>query len=88
MTFAQFSETYRLVMNKPPAAVLEDTRSQMGAKLKRQQGQPISLILVSGIPGSGKGRLASTLSKLLMNEKLTCQDFKMSSVQGSCRYNT
>jgi len=42
----------------------------MAAKLKRLSGSPISLILISGVPGSGKGRLASSLSKLLTNENL------------------
>jgi len=37
----------------------------MAAKLRRQPGQPTSVILVSGIPGSGKGRLANTLAKSL-----------------------
>jgi uridine kinase len=38
----------------------------MAAVLKRAKGAPVSLILVSGIPGSGKGRLANTIAKLLI----------------------
>lgn len=71
LPFAQFSETYRLVLAKPPTSTLENTLTQMSDKLKRNGG-PISVILISGIPGSGKGRLASSLSKQLMNEKLIC----------------
>jgi len=37
----------------------------MAAKLKRPAGGPISVILVSGIPGSGKGRLAESLQKMI-----------------------
>jgi adenylylsulfate kinase-like enzyme len=56
-------------MAKPPTSTLENTLTQMSEKLKRNGG-PISVILISGIPGSGKGRLASSLSKLLSNENL------------------
>jgi hypothetical protein len=43
-------------MAKPPTTALENTLAQMSAKLKRDG--PVSVILVSGIPGSGKGRFA------------------------------
>jgi len=60
----------------------------MALKLKRQPGQPISLILVSGIPGSGKGRLANTIAKLLTPDQLKTAFFKMPTVQQSTKYNT
>ena len=60
----------------------------MAAKLRRPKGAPISLILVSGIPGSGKGRLANTLAKLLVPEQLKTAFFKMPTVQQSVRYST
>lgn len=59
----------------------------MSTKLKRN-GSSISVVLVSGIPGAGKGRLAATMAKLFQNEKLIATDFKMPTVQASCRYNT
>jgi tRNA uridine 5-carbamoylmethylation protein Kti12 len=52
----------------------------MAHKLKRQPGQPISIILVSGIPGSGKGRLANTIAKLLAPDQLKTAFFKMPTV--------
>ncbi len=86
LPFAQFADTYRLVLNKPPTTALENTLQQMAAKLKRDTRT--SVVLVSGIPGAGKGRFAASLAKLLMNEKLLCQHWKMPSVQASCRYST
>ena len=60
----------------------------MAHKLKRQPGQPISIILVSGIPGSGKGRLANTIAKLLAPDQLKTAFFKMPTVQQSTKYST
>jgi len=37
----------------------------------------ISLILISGIPGSDKERLAETLSRLLVNEQVNAIPFIM-----------
>lgn len=48
----------------------------------------MSLILVSGIPGSGKGRLANSLAKLLQPLQLKTQFFKMPTVQQSVSYST
>lgn len=46
------------------------------------------MILVSGIPGSGKGRLANSLAKLLVPCQLKTAFFKMPTVQASVKYNT
>ena len=60
----------------------------MAAVLKRAKGAPVSLILVSGIPGSGKGRLANTIAKLLIPLQLKTAFFKMPTVEQSTKYNT
>lgn len=74
--------------NKPKTLEMQSTKDQMAAKLKRVKGQPISLILVSGIPGSGKGRLANSLAKLLVPCQLKTAFFKMPTVQQSTKYST
>jgi adenylate kinase family enzyme len=38
-------------------------------------------VLVSGIPGSGKGRLANSIAKLLLPLQLKTAFFKMPTVQ-------
>ena len=45
-------------------------------------------MLVSGIPGSGKGRFAHELVRQLGNEYLKAFDFKMPTVQSSTSYST
>ena len=87
----QFSEVYKLVRNKPTANSLTNTLPQIAEKLRRntEEGTAlISVILVSGIPGSGKGRFAHALSKQLGNEYLKAFDFKMPTVQSSTNYTT
>ena len=86
--FKNFIEAYRDVQSKPDSAQLQSTREQLSSKLRRRKNGPISLILVSGIPGSGKGRLASNISKLLLADQLKTAFFKMPTVQESARYNT
>ena len=48
----------------------------------------IRVVLVSGIPGSGKGRFAHELVRQLGNEYLKAFDFKMPTVQSSTSYST
>jgi len=87
----QFSEVYKMVLNKPTANSLTNTLPQIAEKLRRNtedQSAPISIILISGIPGSGKGRLAHSLAKQLNNEQLKAFDFKMPTVQSSLKYET
>ena len=60
----QFSEVYRLVQSKPNATSLQNTVPQLIDKLKKSPNEPnqlISVVLVAGIPGSGKGRFAYAL---------------------------
>ena len=91
MPLSQFSEVYRLVQSKPSASSLLDTVPQLIEKLKRSPDEPhqlISVVLVAGIPGSGKGRFAYDLRKHLANELLRAHDFKMPSLQKSLVYDT
>ena len=44
-------------------------------------GGKINVMIVSGIPGSGKGKLAEYLARQLGNENVNTVTFKMSSVQ-------
>ena len=87
----QFSEVYRLVNSKPLTTSLENTKPQLTDRLRRNAEEPnslISVILVAGIPGSGKGRFSYALRKHLGNEHLRAHDFKMPSIEKSMRYDT
>jgi hypothetical protein len=88
----QFSEVYKMVQNKPQANSLTNTLPQIAEKLRRNteddQSSLISIILISGIPGSGKGRFAHSLAKQLNNEQLKAFDFKMPTIQNSMKYET
>lgn len=66
--------------NKVDAGLQNDTLPKFVEKLKRNESQTINLILVSGIPGSGKGRLANSLTNYLGNELVNTAAFKMPSV--------
>lgn len=46
------------------------------------------MILVSGIPGSGKGRFSASLARTLKQEKLRTMAFKMPTIQASVSYKT
>lgn len=48
----------------------------------------ISLILVSGLPGSDKERLAETLSRLLVNEQVRTLPFQVSNIKDQINYST
>ena len=88
---AQFSEVFKLVQSKPKADSLENTVVQLTDKLKRNPEEPnsqISVVLVAGIPGSGKGRLCYALRKHFGNEMLRAYDFKMPTLESSLRYDT
>lgn len=91
MPLTQFSEVYRLVKSKPTASSLENTVPQLIEKLRKSPDEPnqlISVVLVAGIPGSGKGKFAYSLRKHFGNEHLHAHDFKMPSLQKSLRYDT
>jgi cytidylate kinase len=57
-------------------------------KLKRKEGAPVNVILVSGIPGSGKGRLSNSIARHLNQEKVNAHAFKMPTVQQNVKYET
>ena len=60
-------------------------------KLRRnheEPNSPISVILVAGIPGSGKGRISYSIRKHLGNEQLKAYDFKMPSIEKGRKYET
>jgi tRNA uridine 5-carbamoylmethylation protein Kti12 len=59
----------------------------MASKLKKSTDGLISVVLISGIPGSGKGRLAESLHKMLLNENLQ-SIFYVPNVENSINYNT
>jgi hypothetical protein len=58
------------------------------AKLLQGADQKTSVILVSGIPGSGKGRLSDFLSRQIQMENIPSTNFKMPTVQESVHYST
>lgn len=57
-------------------------------KLMNGTEKRTSLIVVSGIPGSGKGRLSDYLSRKLIEEDVKATYFKMPTVQDSLSYNS
>ena len=70
---------------------MQNTVPQLIEKLKKSPDEPnqlISVVLVAGIPGSGKGKFAHSLRKHFGNEHLHAHDFKMPSLQKSMRYDT
>ena len=84
----QFLDALRLVKPLVDSQQTKSPIEQMCAKLKRSQSGLISVILVAGIPGSGKGRFAASLARMLKQEKLHAEAFKMPTVSGSVRYST
>ena len=57
------------------------------AKLVPTEGKS-ALILISGIPGSGKGRAADYLARQLKQENVNAASFKMPTVQDSTVYSS
>ena len=58
-------------------------------KLLQGTESKASLIIVSGIPGSGKGRLANYMATQIASEKdIYAVSFKMPTVQESISYDT
>lgn len=64
--FTTFKELHEENVKKPSADTIAGTLPKLLLKLKRKDA--INVILVSGIPGSGKGRFAAGLSRHLNNE--------------------
>jgi len=84
--FATFKELHEENIKKPSADTIAGTLPKLVQKLKRKDA--INVILVSGIPGSGKGRFAAGLSRHLNNEMLNTSIFKMPTVQFQTRFDT
>ncbi|CDW75335.1 UNKNOWN [Stylonychia lemnae] len=62
---------------------------KMKQQVTNSQGQPkTNVIIISGIPGSGKGKLAEYLAKQFSNEGLGAVTFKMPTVQESIKFVT
>ena len=81
-----FSKVYR---EADQDSMLADSKtSDLIAKLLQGAEKKTSLILVSGIPGSGKGRLSDFLSRQIQMENVTSTNFKMPTVQESTKYST
>jgi Tfp pilus assembly pilus retraction ATPase PilT len=82
----QFLDAYRLtnVSHDPQYTPV----THLCQRLKRSSSGPISVILVSGIPGSGKGRFSASLARTLKQEKLRTMAFKMPTIQASVSYKT
>jgi hypothetical protein len=83
--YEKFSKVYREA--KQQAGMPNSKIVDLVTKLKPAEGKT-SLILISGIPGSGKGRAADYLARQLKQENLTAASFKMPTVQDSTVYNS
>lgn len=55
---------------------------------KLVDGTKTSVIIVSGIPGSGKGRLADFMSRQIRMENVPSTNFKMQTVQESTKFTS
>lgn len=53
-----------------------------------QGANKTNVIIISGIPGSGKGKLAEYLTKQFANEGLGAIAFKMPTVQDTVKFST
>jgi nucleoside-triphosphatase THEP1 len=53
-----------------------------------RSGQKVSLIIVSGIPGSGKSKLGDFLTKQLLNEQLSVKLFKFQDIRDNTKFST
>lgn len=86
MPFDKFSKVYQEAdqQAKMPASKTND----LCKKLLEGTDQKTSVIIISGIPGSGKGRVAEQLSRLLAQEDVPSVSFKMPTVQESIKYST
>ena len=60
---------------------------QLVAKVNQDSGKT-NVIIVSGIPGSGKTKCAEVLKKLLLNEQVKVTTFSMKSVQDKVKFAT
>lgn len=65
----------------------QGTVPKLVEKLKRKENT-VNIILISGIPNSGKHKLAENLTSRLKNENLNTVIFKMPNVQQSISYDT
>ncbi len=57
-------------------------------KLKQVSHDKTNLIIISGIPGSGKHKLAEYLSRQLVNEQVNTKPFKMDKLENLTKFNT
>lgn len=78
MPFTAFSKVYHEADQQAgmPLSKLKD----LIAKLLQGTEQKTSLVIVSGIPGSGKGRLSDYLSRKFQDENVDSTYFKMPTV--------
>lgn len=90
VSFPSFHKVYQDAQKRIPygnyALMLTDKLKQQASN---EQGQPkTNVIIVSGIPGSGKGKLAEYLAKQFNQEGLGAVAFKMPTVQESVKFST
>jgi len=78
ISYAAFSKVYREADQQ--ASMPSSKISNLVEKLLANTDQRTSVIIVSGIPCSGKGRTADYLCRQLRQENVTCACFKMPTV--------
>ena len=86
LPFSAFSKVFREA-NQMASMPLSKTKDLIG-KLLNGTDTKTSVVIVSGIPGSGKGRLGDYLSRKFQEENVPSTFFKMPTVQESTSYST
>lgn len=86
LPFSAFTKVYREA-NQMAAMPLSKTKDLV-KRLMAGTDAKTSLVIVSGIPGSGKGRLSDFLSRKFQEENMPSTYFKMPTVQESTSYST
>jgi hypothetical protein len=86
MPFSAFTKVYQEA-DQMAGMPLSKTKNLI-EKLMNGTDKKTSLIIVSGIPGSGKGRLSDYLSRKLVEEDVESTYFKMPTVQDSLSYSS
>lgn len=86
MPFSAFTKVYQEA-DQMAGMPLSKTKNLI-EKLMNGTDKKTSLIIVSGIPGAGKGRLSDYISRKLIEENVAATYFKMPTVQDSLSYNT
>lgn len=86
ISFAAFAKVSREADQE--ASMPDSKTNDLIKKLMQGTEAKTSVIIVSGVPGSGKGRTADFLARQFAKEGMEAAPFKMETVQDCLKYNT